>query len=119
MTCVVHEFDPREGGAFRVSLTYVSPTSTGKTTPHTDTYQGHFRRLIADEQVVEVLKFETEDDRLKGEMTMTTTLVDADGGTDVAVTHEGLPGGVSAEDNELGTRMALDHLAELVEQRSQ
>src|SRR5215510_6173233 len=38
----VHEFDPREGGAFRVSLTYDAPTGTGKTTLHTDTYRGRF-----------------------------------------------------------------------------
>ncbi len=46
MTSVVHEFDPREGGRFRVSLTYDTPTDTGKTTAHTDTYHGHFARLI-------------------------------------------------------------------------
>jgi hypothetical protein len=50
-------------------------------------------------------------------MTMTTTLVDADGGTDVTVLHEGIPAGVSDADNELGTRMALDNLAALVEPR--
>jgi uncharacterized protein YndB with AHSA1/START domain len=117
MTCVVHELDAREGGSFRVSLTYEAPTATGKTTAHTDTYRGHFARLVPDEQVVEVLEFETTDADLGGEMTMTTTLVDADGGTDVTVLHEGIPAGVSDADNELGTRMALDNLAALVEPR--
>jgi uncharacterized protein YndB with AHSA1/START domain len=42
MTSHVHEFDAREGGLFRVSLTYDEPTGTGKTTEHTDTYHGHF-----------------------------------------------------------------------------
>jgi uncharacterized protein YndB with AHSA1/START domain len=115
MTCVVHELDAREGGSFRVSLTYDEPTATGKTTAHTDTYRGHFARLVPDEQVVEVLEFETTDADLRGEMTMTTTLVDVDGGTDVIVAHQGIPNGVSAADNELGTRMALDSLAALVE----
>ena len=98
-----------------MSLTYDAPTGTGKTTAHTDTYHGHFARLLPDEQVVEVLEFETADPDLRGEMTMTTTLVDADGGTDVLVVHEGIPSGVSAADNEIGTRMALDNLAALVE----
>jgi uncharacterized protein YndB with AHSA1/START domain len=31
MTSTVHVFEPREGGAFRVSLTYDQPTGTGKT----------------------------------------------------------------------------------------
>jgi uncharacterized protein YndB with AHSA1/START domain len=115
MTCVVHELDAREGGSFRVSLTYDEPTATGKTAAHTDTYRGRYARLVPDEQVVEVLEFETTDDAMRGAMTMTTTLVDANGGTDVIVEHEGIPRGVAPADNELGTRMALDNLAELVE----
>jgi hypothetical protein len=51
-------------------------------------------------------------------MTMTTTLVDADGGTDVLIVHEGVPDAVPAADNELGTRIALDSLAALVESRA-
>jgi uncharacterized protein YndB with AHSA1/START domain len=115
MTSVVHEFDAREGGAFRVSLTYVDPNRAGKTAAQTDTYSGHFAALVPDEKVVEVLEFETPDPGLRGQMTITTTLVDADGGTDVVMVHEGIPSGVSARDNEIGTRMALDNLASLVE----
>jgi hypothetical protein len=48
-------------------------------------------------------------------MTITVTLSDADGGTDVLGVHEGLPPGVSAGDNEAGWRSALERLAELVE----
>jgi|HubBroStandDraft_6_1064221.scaffolds.fasta_scaffold100353_2 uncharacterized protein YndB with AHSA1/START domain len=115
MTGHVHEFDAREGGSFRVSLTYDVPNGTGKTTAHTDTYHGHFVTLVPDEQVVEVLEFETADPDLGGEMTMTTTLADADGGTDILVVHEGIPDGVPVTDNETGTRMALANLAALVE----
>ena len=70
---------------------------------------------MPNEQVVEVIEFETTDPELRGEMTITTTLADADGGTDVVVAHEGIPGGVSTIDNETGTRMALANLAALVE----
>ena len=45
MTSQVHEFDGRDGGYFRVSLTYASPGAAGKSAPHTDTYHGHFVRL--------------------------------------------------------------------------
>ena len=115
MTCDVHEFDAREGGSFRISLTYDSPTGTGKTSAHTDTYHGHFLKLVLNEQVVEVLEFETTDPGLRGEMTITTTLADAGGATDVLVVHEGIPGGVATIDNETGTRMSLAKLAALVE----
>lgn len=118
MTGQVHEFDAREGGSFRVSLTYDAPTGTGKTTSHTDTYHGHFAKLVPNEQVVEVLEFETTDPGLRGEMTMTTTLADSDGGTDVLLVHEGIPSGVPPADNETGSRMALANLAALVEART-
>jgi hypothetical protein len=48
-------------------------------------------------------------------MRMTTTLTDAEGGTDVVVEHEGIPAGVSADDNVIGTTTSLDKLAALVE----
>lgn len=115
MRAHVHEFDAREGGSFRVSLTYDSPDATGKSATHTDTYHGHFQRLVPDEQVVEVLEFETEDSALSGTMTMTTTLTDVGGGTEVLIVHEGIPDAIPAEANETGTRMALANLAALVE----
>jgi uncharacterized protein YndB with AHSA1/START domain len=115
MTCHVHAFDSREGGTFRISLTYDAPTETGKTTAHTDTYHGHFAKLVTNEQVVEFMAFETADPAMQGDMTVTITLADADGGTDVLATHEGVPQGVSAADNETGWRMSLAKLAALVE----
>ena len=96
MTCTVHTFDAREGGTFRISLTYDEPTETGKTTAHTDTYRGRFTKLVPNEQVVEVDEFETEDPALRGEMTITFTLTDSDDGTLLLAVHEGLPPGVSS-----------------------
>jgi uncharacterized protein YndB with AHSA1/START domain len=113
MTSHVHAFDPREGGAFRISLTYQEPTGTGKTTDHTDTYHGRFVTLVPNEQVVEVVEFETEDPALRGEMTITITLTDADGGTEVNALYDRLPPGLSPSDNEIGWRLSLDKLAAL------
>ena len=115
MTRHVHSFEGREGGTFRISLTYHAPTGAGKTTAHTDTYHGRFVKLVPNERVVEVVEFETTDPALRGEMTITTTLADAAGGTDVLAVHEGLPRGVSTADNEAGWREALERLAALVE----
>lgn len=116
MTSQVHEFDPREGGAFRVSLTYEVPGKAGKSSSRTDTYHGHFARLFPDRQVVEVMEFETADPALGRPMTVTTTLTDAHGsGTEVLLVHDGIPASVPPADNEAGTRMALANLAALVE----
>jgi len=115
MTSHVHAFDAREGGSFRISLTYDAPTGTGKTTAHTDTHHGRFVKLVPNEQVVEVVEFETTDPALRGEMTITFTLTDTDGGTDILAVHDGLPPGVSTTDNEVGWRSSLAKLTALVE----
>ena len=116
MSSQVHAFQGREGGAFRISLTYDAPTGTGKTSAHTDTYHGRFVRLVENERVVERVEFETADPALQGEMTITISLSDAHGGgTDLLAVHDGLPPGLSETDNDAGWRSSLDWLAALVE----
>jgi len=115
MTSVVHAFDAREGGQFRVTLTYDEPTGMGKTTAHSDTYHGRFVRLQRDQLVIETMEFESANPAMCGQMTVTFTLTDASGGTEVVAVHDNLPQGISPTDNETGWRMALDKLAALVE----
>lgn len=116
MTSEIHSFDGRQGGTFRISLTYDAPTDTGKTSARTDTFHGRFVELVPDAKVVQTVEFETDDPAVQGEMTITYDLAEADGGTEVTGRHENLPSGVSPSDNELGWRMAMDKLAQLVEQ---
>jgi len=120
MTSEIHSFDPEVGGAFRISLTYDAPDPVGKSGAHTDTYHGTFAALVPDHEVVQVVEFETDDPAMQGEMTITYQLTDAglaDGtvGTLVTGSHEGLPPGISIADNELGWRMSMAKLADLVE----
>lgn len=117
MASHVHEFDAREGGAFRISLTYDTATGTGKTNESTDTFHGRFVRLVPNEQVVEVVEFESADPSLRGEMTITISLVEADGGTEIHAVHDRLPPGLSPADNETGWRSSLAKLADLVEKK--
>ena len=111
----VHAFDAVEGGAFRISLSYEAADAAGKTSGNTDSYHGRFVRLVPNEQVVERLEFETSDPAMRGEMTITFTLVEAQGGTDVLAVHDDLPPGISPADNETGWRMALEKLARWVQ----
>jgi len=121
MTSHVHAFDAREGGGFRISLTYDSGSpgaGTGKSSAQTDTFHGRFDRLVPDTEVVQVLEFETADPAMRGEMTITYSLADAgDGGTILTGTHENVPPGVPPEDNELGWSTSLRKLAALAEER--
>ena len=114
MRAEVDELEPREGGRIRVSLTYRGK-GAGKTAGRTDTYHGHFERLVPDTEVVEVLEFETDDPALRGQMRITFTLVDARGGTEVIGVHEGVPDAVPPADNELGWQMSLRKLARFCE----
>ena len=114
MTAEVLEFDAREGGLFRVRLRYTDGRA-GKTDGEGDVYSGFFKRLLPDEKVVEVIEFDTDDDTMRGSMTLTTTLREVDGGTLVELVHEGVPDGIPPEQNEEGTRMALANLAAYVE----
>lgn len=115
MTSHIHTFEPRVGGAFRISLTYETPSAIGKTSAHTDTYHGRFVDLVPNGRVVQVIEFETDDASMRGEMTVTFTLREADHGTDLVAVHENVPPGVSPADNETGWRLSLNKLATLVE----
>lgn len=114
MTSTIHEFDAREGGRFRVSLTY-SDASAGKSGAHTDTYHGTFVALVPNERIVQTIEFETTKPEMQGTMTLTFALMDDLGGTRLSARHEGLPRGVKPEDNQLGWSMSLKKLAALCE----
>jgi uncharacterized protein YndB with AHSA1/START domain len=117
MTGQVHAFEPHEGGRFRMSLTYQDPRHSpgGKTSEDTDTVRGRFVELVPDEKVAWVTEFESQDPGFAGEMRITFSLTDADGGTEVCVVCDNIPRGVRPEDNELGCRSSLKKLAALLE----
>lgn len=111
--CLMRAQLPR--GPFRISPTYDEPTGTGKATAHTDTFHGRFVKLVPNEQVVELVEFETDDPALRGEMTIPIRLTNANGDTHVAAVHDGQPPGLSTTDNQTGWQSSLAKLAALVE----
>ena len=117
MDLEVHEWEPREGGRIRISLTYHDVNVAGKSDVHTDTYHGQFVHLIPNELIVERDEFETDDPAFRGAMTISIALSDAEGGTALVATHDGVPAGVRLADNESGWRMSLDKLAALAAQQ--
>ncbi len=117
MRCVIHEFEPREGGRIRMSLIYEHSADGpgGKTTEDTDTFHGHFVRLVPDERVVQLVEFESRQPGMSGQMRVTWELADAAEGTNVTVVCEDIPRGIRLEDNEAGSASSLEKLAQLVE----
>jgi uncharacterized protein YndB with AHSA1/START domain len=110
-------FDAREGGTFRMSLTYQDPQHLpgGKTSDDTDTFHGKFVELVPYERIVEVIEFESQDPRFAGEMRITTSFTDTDEGTEITVLCQDIPAGIRLEDNEMGSKQSLQKLAALIE----
>src|ERR1700675_1385433 len=73
MTGHVPAFDARDGGRFRMTLTYHGPRHSpgGTTSEPTDTFPGRFVELVPCERIVEVLELESQDPALRGEMRLT------------------------------------------------
>ena len=117
MRSEVHLFEGREGGLFRISLTYDKPTGTGKTSAQTDTFHGCFRRLVPDQEVVQEVEFETDDPTMQGVMRIRYLLREEGDTTVITGSHEDMPPGLSREENALGWKMSMAKLAALVEDR--
>jgi uncharacterized protein YndB with AHSA1/START domain len=113
MRGVVHAFDARQGGSFRISLVYADggDAMRGKSSESTDTIRGRFVELVPNERVVWATEFESADPSLAGEMIVIWSLAPSASGTDVTVVCENIPPGIKLEDNEAGCRSTLDKLA--------
>jgi uncharacterized protein YndB with AHSA1/START domain len=117
MRAEIHEFDPREGGAFRMSFAYrdTKHAVAGKTSEHADTFHGQFVELVPDRRIVERVEFESNDPAFAGAMTITTTLTAKANGTDITILCENVPRGIRAEDHEIGMTSTLANLAAFTE----
>ncbi|MFD3704720.1 SRPBCC domain-containing protein [Nocardia sp. NPDC058658] len=119
ITAEVHRFEPKEGGSFSITLAYDEPTEAGETQPiQRSACFGTFRTLVPDEQIVEVLEWVTVQPEMTGAQTLTYTLTDADGGTQLDILHENLPQALTLADNERTWYQSLANLAALAERES-
>jgi uncharacterized protein YndB with AHSA1/START domain len=113
----IYEFDAREGGAYRMSLTYVGTdhSTLGKTSEHADIVQGRFLNLVPDERIVQLFEFESDDPAFAGAMTMTWTLKAVPEGTEVTIVCENVPEAIRQDDHDEGMRSTLENLAAFTE----
>ena len=77
--------------------------------------EGRFGELVEDERIVWAVTFHSDDPSYAGEMKMTWSFVPVSGGTDVTITAENVPPGISKEDHDAGLRSTLENLAVFVE----
>ncbi|WP_437318701.1 SRPBCC family protein [Sorangium sp. So ce385] len=113
MTGRVLDYDFREGGRYRIELTYeeAAPSGGGKTTGRTDVSTGRFLSLEPGKRIVQSVEFESSDASFAGEMVMTWSFEPLAAGTRITITAENVPPGISQADHDAGLRSSLENLA--------
>ena len=116
MTGEFQQFEAREGGRYRMTLTYDdADDAPGKSSQHSDVVNGRFVELVRDVRVVQQVEFETDDEEFDGAMTMTWALAKVAAGTEVKITCENVPDGISKDDHAEGLASSLKNLAAYIE----
>lgn len=106
----------REGGAYRMRLTYNEPRPmTGKTSENADEVEVRFVKLVRDERIEQAVTFKSEDSSFQGEMRITWTLEPMPSGTLVTVRCEDVPAGIEPEDHQAGLASTLSNLTAFTE----
>jgi uncharacterized protein YndB with AHSA1/START domain len=105
-TCTVHHFEPRVGGAFKMSF-------RNFTTGNGHSFGGEYVELVANERLRYTDKF--DDPNLPGEMQVTVALKKVSVGTEVNIEQAGIPDVIPLEACYLGWQESLRNLAKLVE----
>jgi uncharacterized protein YndB with AHSA1/START domain len=116
MTGRMLHFDFREGGSYRMRLTYAEPHSApGKTSDSTDELEVRLTELVDGQRIEQEVTFESEDPAFSGIMRMTWTFQPDEGGTLVTVRAENVPDGIRPEDHQAGLNSSLENLAAFAE----
>lgn len=116
MTGRVLLFEPREGGRYRIALSYDEAAGhAGKSGDGTDIASGHFLTLEPARTIVQTGEFESDDPAFAGVMTMRWTFEAETGGTRVTVAASDVPSGIAPNDHREGMAASLANLARLLE----
>ncbi|TAJ90069.1 SRPBCC domain-containing protein [Reyranella sp.] len=117
MTARIFAFDAREGGGYRMAFDYAATdhSAQGKTSEHSDGFEGRFATLDPDRRIVEEIDFESDDPAFTGTMRLTTTFEPVAAGTMVTVLCENAPSGIKDSDHRVGIESSLANLAAFTE----
>ena len=120
MTGKMHNIDLRVGGGYQMLLFYPQSgkKSRGKTSEKEDRFTSRFIELTPHKKIVQAITFDSSDSVFSGEMVMETTFEANAFGTRVPILFKNIPRGIRPEDNEVGTELSLEKLAQYVERNS-
>lgn len=108
-------FDFREGGMYRLRLTYSNPRlDAGKTDQDSDVSEVFIRKLEQARRIEQEIKFDSDDHRFSDTMRMTWIFEPEREGTLVTICAEGVPDAIRREDHIAGFNSSLDNLARFV-----
>lgn len=108
-------FDFREGGSYRMRLTYKDARAgQGKTSDAADEVEVRLVELEHDKRIEQEVVFESEDPAFSGTMRMTWTFQEMEKGTLVTVRAGNVPEGIRPEDHQVGLEASLENLATFV-----
>ncbi|PRA79993.1 SRPBCC domain-containing protein [Microbacterium sp. MYb66] len=109
-------FDMREGGSYRLVLTYDDAIDApGKTSADSDASEVRVSQIVPGELVVQEVDFESEDPAFHGTMRMEWRLRPVAEGTEVELTARNVPVGVRARDHAQGLTSSLANLSAYLE----
>lgn len=116
MTGRMLQFDFREGGSYRMQLSYAEPSQgRGKTSEASDEVEVRLTKLEPGRRIDQEITFESADPAFSGVMRMTWTFESEGEGTRVTIRAENVPLGIRPEDHDAGLNSSLEKLAGLVE----
>lgn len=112
MTGAMLHFDFREGGSYRMRLTYAeAQRGRGKTSADADEVLVRLTKLVPGRAVEQAVVFESEDPAFAGVMRMTWSMTPEGDRTLVTVRAEDVPEGIRPEDHEAAMTASLAQLA--------
>lgn len=115
MTGKMLHFDFREGGSYRMRLTYVEPQQGGgKTSEDSDEVEVQLTKLEDGRRIEQEVSFESEAPSFSGVMRMIWTFQTKGERTLVTVQAKDVPEGIRPEDHEAGLNSSLEKLAGFV-----
>lgn len=116
MTGTMLHFDFRQGGSYRMRLTYAEPQQgLGKTSKDYDEVEARLTKLEEGRRIEQEIHFDSEDPSFAGVMHMTWTFQSQNEETLVTVRAENVPEGIRPEDHDAGLASSLENLARFVE----
>lgn len=116
MTGTMLHFDFREGGSYRMRLTYADrQAGRGKTSADSDEAEVRLTKIEVGRRIEQEITFDSDDPAFAGVMGMIWTFEPKRRGTLVSIRAERVPTGIGEEDHIAGLNASLANLARFVE----